>query len=271
MAAGWHRHRGARACSCLGAAGGAGVHRPSPCGLRQPEPGPPGPVAARADPAARAVDRLRPDRQDRARPLRPGQPRGRDVRPDPADPGRRDDRGRGPHLLGQRGLRHGSGSSPPASTRSAAGPAAPRRSPSSSSASGCSRADQAAQTQLSADRKIKEIIQSIRVTQAFPGVAGQAADHGGLPQPELLRQRLVRGRRGGAGLLRRRAQGPDARPGGDPGRDPPVAVDLRPGPERDVPQCTDPGPGRRPPAPRHASWSSRPTPPSSSVATWCWT
>ena len=48
----------------------------------------------------------------------------------------------------------------------------------------------------SATRKLREIIQSIRVTQAYPGVDGQAADHGRLPQPELLRQRVVR-RRGG--------------------------------------------------------------------------
>ena len=66
-----------------------------------------------------------------------------------------------------------SASSPPASTRSAARRAAPRRSPSSWSASGCSTDDSAAVTELSASRKLKEIIQSIRVTQAYPGADGK--------------------------------------------------------------------------------------------------
>ena len=57
------------------------------------------------------------------------------------------------------------------------------------------------------DRKFREIIQSIRLTQAYPGEEGKEDDHHRLPQPELLRQQLVRREGGGQGLLR---QGPRA-------------------------------------------------------------
>ena len=44
------------------------------------------------------------------------------------------------------------------------------------------------------ERKLKEIIQSIRVTQYFgaQGDEGKQADHHGLPQPDLLRQPELR-------------------------------------------------------------------------------
>ena len=87
---------------------------------------------------ARGDDHLRPDRQDRAGALRRRQARGRHVRPDPEGPARRDDRGRGQDVLGQRRLRPGRHRLGRRSTRSAATAAARRRSPSSSSASGCS-------------------------------------------------------------------------------------------------------------------------------------
>ena len=53
------------------------------------------------------------------------------------------------------------------------------------------------------ERKIKEIIQSVRVTDAYPGDDGKQTHHHRLPQPELLRQRQLRrpGRR--ARLFRR--------------------------------------------------------------------
>ena len=38
------------------------------------------------------------------------------------------------------------------------------------------------------DRKIREIIQSIRLTEAYPGDKGKQDDHHRLPEPELLRQ-----------------------------------------------------------------------------------
>ena len=59
------------------------------------------------------------------------------------------------------------------STRSAATAAAPRRSPSSSSARACSPRSLVQDPDRTAERKLKEIIQSIRVTQAFPGEEGK--------------------------------------------------------------------------------------------------
>ena len=52
------------------------------------------------------------------------------------------------------------------------------------------------------ERKIREIIQSIRLTQAYPGRGRQAADHDRLPEPELLRQPELRRRGGRQELLR---------------------------------------------------------------------
>ncbi len=116
-----------------------------------------------------------------------------------------------------------------------------------------------------AERKLKEIIQSIRVTQAFPGRGRQADDHHRLPQPELLRQPELRreGRR--SVLLRDRAERARRVAGGDHRRAPEVAVELRPRPQRHrgMPDRRRRGralPGRR-------SSSSPRTPPSSSVVT----
>ena len=113
-------------------------------------------------------------------------------------------------------------------------------------------------TEVTASRKLKEIIQSIRVTQAYPGRGRQAADHGRLPQPELLRQRVVRRRGGRAGLLRQvDAHGPDPRPGGDHRRAPPVAVDLRPRRATPSSECVDPAEPTRRRARRRSSSSPR--------------
>ena len=57
-----------------------------------------------------------------------------------------------------------------------------------------------------AERKLKEIIQSIRVTQAFPGEEGKQNDHHRLPQPELLRQPELRRKGSRSVLLRDRAR-----------------------------------------------------------------
>ena len=62
-------------------------------------------------------------------------------------------------------------SCPPRWTRSRAGPAAARRSPSSSSAPGCSRPEAFEGSIF--ERKAREIIQSIRLTQAFPEQEGK--------------------------------------------------------------------------------------------------
>ena len=81
---------------------GAGV---AVAGLQPAEQGPPRAPEPRDDRAARAVDRLGPRAQGRARPVRRVQPRGRRVRGHPAGPHRRDHGDRGRELLGERGLR----------------------------------------------------------------------------------------------------------------------------------------------------------------------
>ncbi len=48
------------------------------------------------------------------------------------------------------------------------------------------------------ERKAKEIIQSIRLTEAYPGETGKQHDHREVPQPELLRQPQLRRRGRGA-------------------------------------------------------------------------
>ena len=153
---------------------------------------------------------LRPDRRDRAGALRRVQARGRHVRRDPADPPRRDDRGRGQDVLGERGLRPGRhrrgrprlvrGDRPRrVDDHPAAGPRAPaRRRPRPGP-----RPD--------VERKLKEIIQSIRVTQAFRGRGRQGSDHHRLPQPELLRQPDLR-REGGLRVVLRQAVRPRTSP-----------------------------------------------------------
>ena len=116
--------------------------------------------------------RLRPDRQDRARPARRAPARARHVRRHPARDDRRDDRDRGQGLLDEPGLRPRRRSSPPALDTLAGQPARrARRSPSSSSAPGSCPPSAFAGTVY--DRKIREIIQSIRLTQAYPGEDGK--------------------------------------------------------------------------------------------------
>ena len=82
------------------------------------------------------------------------------------------------------------------------------------------------------ERKAKEIIQSIRLTQAYPGGGGQEGDHGEVPQPELLRQPQLRRRRGGPELLEEGPQGPDARRVRAARRHPAVPHQVRPRQER---------------------------------------
>ena len=116
---------------------------------------------------------LRPDGQDRARPLRRRQARGRHLRRDPQGPARRHDGGRGQDLLGERRLRPGRRSRPRRWTRCAA-----------SSRGASTITQQLVRARLldpelvqdphrTAERKLKEIIQSIRVTQHFSGPEGK--------------------------------------------------------------------------------------------------
>ena len=157
---------------------------------------------------------------------------GRDVRRDPAGARRRDDGRRGRLVLGQRGLRHGGHRG--RRHRLAARPSA-------------RRVDHhpAARPPAPADGQRRRGDRPLGDPEAardhpvdprhggVPGSQGQAEDHGRLPQPELLRQRVVRRRRGRAGLLRCPARQAHARPGRDPRRPAQVAVHLRPGPERE--------------------------------------
>ena len=68
--------------------------------------------------------------------------------------------------------------------------------------------------------------------RGLPGRGGQAGDHHRLPQPELLRQPVVRDQGGRPELLRQGAGRADPRPGRAPRRDPPVADEVRPREER---------------------------------------
>ena len=123
--------------SLLLAGAGCAVHRGRVQLLRGR---PARPQVAADRPRFRAADdRLRPDRQGRARTPRHAPSRARHLRPDPGRDARRDDGHRGQGFLGQRGLRSGRASSAPAWTRSPAARAAHRRSPSSSSAIDCCR------------------------------------------------------------------------------------------------------------------------------------
>ena len=137
----------------------------------------------------RGDDRLRPHRQGRAGPLRPRAPR--DVVKFAEIPGEVVDAttaiedktfwentgfdpagvrlGRPRHAAGQRARR--------LDDHPAAGPQAP--------AARAAFAD-------TYERKIKEIIQSVRLTQGLPRARGQAADHRHLPEPQLLRQPELR-------------------------------------------------------------------------------
>ena len=78
-------------------------------------------------------------------------------------------------------------------------------------------------------RKVKEIIQSLRLSDEYPGRGRQAARHHRLPQRDLLRARGVRHRCCRRDLLRRlRPLHTDGRPGRAPGRPAQVPDDARP-------------------------------------------
>ena len=194
--------------------------------------GPARPEGRADQPRFRAADdRLRPDRQGRARP--PRRRSSREVVTFDQIPGEMLDATTAiedKDFWINAGLRPGRHRRPPASTRC---PGRPR---------GASTiTQQLVRARLlppeafegtTYERKVREIIQSIRLTAGLPGRGGQATDHHGLPQPELLRQPELRREGGGQGLLRQDARGPDARPVRDPRRDPAVADEVRPHPER---------------------------------------
>ena len=172
-----------------------------------------------------ADDHLRPDRQGRARPVRrPASASSSPTTSCPARSSTRRPRSR-TRTSGATRASTSRASSPPALDTS--GPAARRL---DDHPAARPRAAPAAEAFDGSDyeRKVREIIQSIRLTQAFPGEEGKKTDHHRLPQPELLRQPELRREGRGQELLRQVARGPDPRPGRDPRRDPAVADEVRP-------------------------------------------
>ena len=186
--------------------------------LRLLQPGPRGSQEAPREPRLRrGDDRLRPDRQDRAGPLRPGQARRR----------RRTTRSRPGSSTPRPSSRTRRSGRTPGSTRSASSR------PRSTRPSGNERGASTITQQLVRARLLPPSAfeggplraQDPRdhpVDPADPGVPGdrrQEEDHGGLPQPELLRQPELRDQGRRQELLRdRRPLEADPRPGGDPGR-----------------------------------------------------
>ena len=175
-------------------------------------------------------DHLRPDRQDRAGPLRRCEARDRDLRRDPQGASRRDHRRRGQDLLGQRRLRPGGdrlrgarfapGQQPRrVDHHPAAGPPAPPRPrPRPGPAP-----DRRAQAQ--GDHPVDPGDAALQRSD------GQAGHHHRLPQPELLRQPELRREGGGPWLLRDRHLQDRPGAGGDHRRAAQVAVELRPRPQ----------------------------------------
>ena len=134
----------------------------------------PDPSRARVADVRPADDPLRPRRRGRAGSLPDRRAAGRRLRRRaPAGP-RRDDHRGGPHVLGERRLRPARRSCPRSRrTRAAKVSAGHRRSPSSSSARGCSPTDVVAPGSDRYIRKAKEILQSMRLNETYPGVVGK--------------------------------------------------------------------------------------------------
>ena len=187
-------------------------------------------------PIQQRVGDLRPDRQDRARPRRADPARRRDVRRDPADRHRRPDRRRGQDVLGQHRLR-------PARIVSAGIDGLRGRSRGASTITQQLVRQRLLNEDLVQDpnrrleRKLKEIIQSIRLTQAFPGEAGKQTIITAYLNQNYYGNQTYGVKAAARGYFGIGAQGPDARRGGDPRRAPQVAVELRPGPNA-VERCS---------------------------------
>ena len=189
----------------------------------QPRGGPRRPRVRPAD------DRVRPHRRLRAGEARRAQARDRRLLGADAGGPRRDDRDRGQGLLGEPGLRlrrvrcgHGRHDQRPAPRRLDDHPAArPRPPPPAERLRGQPRGAQDPR-----DHPVDP------PDPGLPGREGQAADHHGVPEPELLRQPVVWREGRCRAVLRQGARRAHARGGGDPRRDPPVADEVRPDQER---------------------------------------
>ncbi len=126
-----------------------------------------------------------------------------------------------------------------------------------------------AQTQVTASRKLREIIQSIRVTEAYQGVEGKQKIITAYLNQNYYGNDAYGVAAAAEAYFGVGPPGPDARPGGDPGRHPQGAVELRPGPERASSSAST----RAQPEDtlRDAARGARPTRRSSSAATRSWT
>ena len=82
------------------------------------------------------------------------------------------------------------------------------------------------------ERKIREIIQSVRLTQAYPGEKGKQQIITAYLNQNFYGNQSLRGEGRGPPVLRQGPQGPDPGRGRDPRRDPPVAHEVRPREER---------------------------------------
>ena len=194
--------------------------------LLVPGEGPPGPQEDPGGDRVRPADgRVGPDRRGPAGPPRLRPPGGGELRPDPARPGGRHDGDRGQDVLGElglrslclrvRGRRHAAGQRP---WRLHDHPAArPKPAP--------------AQGVRGRGRRPlpEEAPRDHPVDQADRGLSRpgrQAADHGVVPQQQLLRQPELRRRRRRPELLEEGSQGPHAGPVRDPCRHPQVSHRL---------------------------------------------
>ena len=152
------------------------------------------------------------------------------VRRAPAGAPRRDDRHRGQGLLDEprlrlRRLRLGDDRHP-------RGPAARRLDDHPAARPGPPPARRPRSTGSREERKMREIIQSLRLTQAYPGEEGKQEIITAYLNQNFYGNQSYGVKAAARTLLQQEPQGPHPRPGGGPRRDPPVADLVRPGPQR---------------------------------------
>jgi hypothetical protein len=181
----------------------------------------------------------RPDRQDRARALRRVQARGRHVRRDPADPRRRDDGRRGQDVLGERRLR-------PGGHHRGRHRLDPRLEPRCSTIT-----QQLVRAKLldpnlvqdperTVERKLKEIIQSIRLTQGVSDGEGKQRIITAYLNNNYYGNQSYGVKAAAASYFGKDAGRPDTGRGRDAGGAAAVAVQLRPRAQRRRRPCDEP-------------------------------
>ena len=159
-----------------------------------------------------ADGRVRPHRRGPARPARLRPPRAGHVRPDPARARRRDDRPSRTRRSGRTPASTRVGFVSAASTRPGQRPRRLDDHPAARPRRLLPAERLRARRRPSTSASCAEIIQSIRLTEAYPGDRGQAADHRVVPQQQLLREPQLRRRGGRPELLEEGPQGPHPGP-----------------------------------------------------------